>query len=107
MVIGLLAITAIPTVIGVGQAISAQKKQNAAQSKEQEKFHLEAFMSFDDDEEPEEMGTGMLVDNKVRFQSHQPSQLTHVSCSSIFLMIESKATSSVDTTSSIQVKKVI
>lgn len=36
-------------------------------SKEQEKFHLSAVMSFDDDEEPEEMGTGILVDDKVNF----------------------------------------
>ncbi|KAI9167878.1 LOW QUALITY PROTEIN: hypothetical protein HJFPF1_04019 [Paramyrothecium foliicola] len=50
MVIGLLAITAIPTVIGVGQAISAQKKQNAAVSKEQEKFHMVA--QLDDPDEP-------------------------------------------------------
>jgi len=41
MVIGLLAITSIPTVIGVGQAVSAQKKQNAAQ-KESAKFNLTA-----------------------------------------------------------------
>lgn len=40
MVIGLLAVAAIPTVIGVGEAVSAQKKQNAA-NKEQEKFHIE------------------------------------------------------------------
>ncbi|KFA51394.1 hypothetical protein S40293_03204 [Stachybotrys chartarum IBT 40293] len=47
MVIGLLAITSIPTVIGVGQAISAQKRQAAAQSKEQEKFHLIAMVCLD------------------------------------------------------------
>ncbi|KAH0599507.1 hypothetical protein MHUMG1_02295 [Metarhizium humberi] len=41
MVIGLLTITAIPTITGVGQAVSAQKRQNAA-SKEQEKIHLAA-----------------------------------------------------------------
>lgn len=67
MVIGLLAITAIPTVIGVGQAISAQKQQNAAMSKEQEKFHLQAIMEYDGT--PQEVGAGVLVDNKV---SHQP-----------------------------------
>lgn len=42
MVIGLLAVTAIPTTIGVGQAISAQKRQNAA-SREQEKVNLMAM----------------------------------------------------------------
>lgn len=41
MVIGLLTITAIPTITGVGEAVSAQKRQNAA-SKEQEKIHLAA-----------------------------------------------------------------
>lgn len=46
MVIGLLAIAAIPTVTGVGQAISAQKKQNAA-AKEQEKFRLSAILEVD------------------------------------------------------------
>lgn len=43
MVIGLLAIAAIPTVIGVGQAVSAQKKQDAA-AKEQAKFRLTAVL---------------------------------------------------------------
>ncbi|KAL2205910.1 hypothetical protein CC79DRAFT_1369352 [Sarocladium strictum] len=43
MVIGLLAIAAIPTVTGVGQAISAQKKQNAA-SREQEKCYLAGML---------------------------------------------------------------
>ncbi|KAM4055147.1 hypothetical protein HRG_005954 [Hirsutella rhossiliensis] len=43
MVIGLLAIAAIPTVTGVGQAVSAQKRQNAA-AKSQVKFHLAAMV---------------------------------------------------------------
>ncbi|KAH8179135.1 hypothetical protein LIA77_00654 [Sarocladium implicatum] len=43
MVIGLLAIAAIPTVTGVGQAISAQKKQNAA-SREQEKCYMAGML---------------------------------------------------------------
>ncbi|KAJ9149096.1 hypothetical protein NKR23_g4664 [Pleurostoma richardsiae] len=46
MVIGLLTIGAIPTVIGVGEAISAQKRQNAAM-KEKAKFHLTATLSVD------------------------------------------------------------
>ncbi|KAF6816393.1 hypothetical protein CSOJ01_03016 [Colletotrichum sojae] len=46
MVIGLLAIAAIPTVIGTGQAVSAQKRQNA-QAKEQAKFSLTAAMTID------------------------------------------------------------
>lgn len=40
-IIGLLTVTSIPTITGVGQAVSAQKRQNAA-SKEQEKFNLTA-----------------------------------------------------------------
>ncbi|RDA88199.1 hypothetical protein CP532_6786 [Ophiocordyceps camponoti-leonardi (nom. inval.)] len=44
MVLGLLAITAIPTITGVGQAVSAQKKQNAA-AKEQAKFYMTASVA--------------------------------------------------------------
>ncbi|KAK7417598.1 hypothetical protein QQX98_004419 [Neonectria punicea] len=65
MVIGLLAITAIPTVIGVGQAISAQKQQNASLTKEQEKFHLTAVMKRKGKEE--ETGAGVLVNSKLYF----------------------------------------
>ncbi|OAA64366.1 hypothetical protein SPI_03013 [Niveomyces insectorum RCEF 264] len=46
MVIGLLAIAGIPTTIGVCEALSAQKKQDAAQ-KEKAKFHLTAELSID------------------------------------------------------------
>ncbi|KAF4594726.1 hypothetical protein GQ602_000339 [Ophiocordyceps camponoti-floridani] len=52
MVIGLLVITAIPTITGVGQAVSAQKKQNAA-SKEQAKFNLTALTTLPDGTERE------------------------------------------------------
>jgi hypothetical protein len=45
MVIGLLAIAAIPTVTGVGQAVSAQKQMNA-QNKEQVKFNLTAMIEM-------------------------------------------------------------
>lgn len=64
MVIGLLTLTAIPTVTGVGQAVSAQKRQNAA-SKEQEKFHLTAVVEHHDGTE-EPAGTCILKDGKVR-----------------------------------------
>jgi len=37
--LGLLIVSAIPTTIGVGQAISAQKNQNAAQ-KERAQFNI-------------------------------------------------------------------
>ncbi|KAJ6446049.1 Dolichyl-diphosphooligosaccharide--protein glycosyltransferase subunit 1 [Purpureocillium lavendulum] len=56
MVIGLLTITSIPTITGVAEAISAQKKQNAA-SKEQEKFHLGGMLPRDDDDDEEEDDT--------------------------------------------------
>ncbi|KAH7270820.1 uncharacterized protein BKA55DRAFT_533403 [Fusarium redolens] len=63
MVIGLLAITAIPTVTGVGNAVSAQKRQNESMSKEQEKFHL-TFM-LQQNGKIEEVGQGVLVDKKM------------------------------------------
>ncbi|KAI0105002.1 hypothetical protein GGR51DRAFT_200773 [Nemania sp. FL0031] len=44
--LGLLTVGAIPTVIGVAEAIDAQKKQNA-QAKERIKFHLTAKFSHD------------------------------------------------------------
>lgn len=46
MVIGLLVIAGIPTTIGVCEALSAQKKANAA-AKEKAKFHLTAAISLD------------------------------------------------------------
>ncbi|KAM7222698.1 hypothetical protein V8F06_001885 [Rhypophila decipiens] len=46
MVIGLLVVSAIPTTIGVCQALSAQKKADAA-AKEKAKFHLAATVSLD------------------------------------------------------------
>ncbi|RCI15073.1 hypothetical protein L249_6808 [Ophiocordyceps polyrhachis-furcata BCC 54312] len=59
MVLGLLAITAIPTITGVGQAVSAQKKQNAA-AKEQAKFYLTASVpGF------REIGVCVLSDGKL------------------------------------------
>ncbi|GKT49540.1 uncharacterized protein ColSpa_09721 [Colletotrichum spaethianum] len=61
MVIGLLAIAAIPTVIGTGQAVSAQKKQNAA-AKEQAKFSLTTVLDIDGKEEECPI---VLVDNKL------------------------------------------
>lgn len=65
MVIGLLAIAAIPTVTGVGQAVSAQKKANAA-NKEKEKFHLTAVVQ-DGEEESDDYETDFCVlkDGKV------------------------------------------
>jgi hypothetical protein len=56
-IIGLLAVGAIPTTIGVGQAISAQKKQDVA-AKEQAKFHLTALLPDGDE------ASCVLVDGK-------------------------------------------
>ncbi|KAK4191940.1 hypothetical protein QBC35DRAFT_520277 [Podospora australis] len=47
MVIGLLVIAGIPTTIGVCEALSAQKKQNAA-AKEKAKFHMTVTVALDD-----------------------------------------------------------
>ncbi|KAK3318256.1 hypothetical protein B0H66DRAFT_228955 [Apodospora peruviana] len=46
MVIGLLVIAGIPTTIGVCEALSAQKKANAA-AKEKAKFHMTTTVSLD------------------------------------------------------------
>ena len=45
MVIGLLTLAAIPTVVGVGQGVSQQRKQNAekADEKRMAKFYLDAY----------------------------------------------------------------
>jgi len=64
MVIGLLVVSAIPTTIGVCEALSAQKKANAA-AKEKAKFHLTATVSLDDDG-PVECWC-VLKDGKVRY----------------------------------------
>jgi hypothetical protein len=67
MVIGLLAITAIPTVTGVGQAISAQKKSNAA-NKEKEKFHLTAVVEDGEEGDDYETDFCVLKDGKVCYR---------------------------------------
>ena len=69
MVIGLLTITSIPTITGVAEASSAQKKQNAS-SKEQEKFNLTAMLARDEDDDStqgkwKETGFCVLKDGKV------------------------------------------
>jgi hypothetical protein len=73
MVIGLLALTSIPTVIGVGQAVGAQNRQQAA-CKEQQKFNLTAMMPMDG--ELREAAFCVLVDNKVSFRPDSP----HLGC---------------------------
>jgi hypothetical protein len=77
MVIGLLTITSIPTITGVAEAISAQKKQNAS-SKEQEKIHLTAKFCGDNPLSHEQ-ATCFLKDGKVSNSaniSHDQSVLT-------------------------------
>lgn len=64
-ILGLLVVNAIPTTVGVGQAISAQKRQNAAQ-KETAQFQLTSTFRVDgspasDDDE----AYCVLVDGKV------------------------------------------
>lgn len=61
--LGLLVIDAIPTVIGVAEAIDAQKKQNQ-QAKERIKFHLTANLTVDG-KSPIQAATVVFKDNKV------------------------------------------
>lgn len=61
--LGLLTIGAIPTVIGVAEAIDAQKKQNQ-QAKDRVKFNLTAKFSTDD-ESPEQQAFVVFKDFKV------------------------------------------
>jgi hypothetical protein len=67
MVIRLLTLTSIPTITGVGQAVSAQKRQNAA-SKEQEKFNLKVSLP-NGEGVYEETADCVLRDGKVSFQA--------------------------------------
>lgn len=61
--LGLLVIDAIPTVIGVAEAIDAQKKQNQ-QAKERIKFNLTANFSVDG-KSPVQTATVVFKNNKV------------------------------------------
>jgi len=70
MVIGLLVIAGIPTTIGVGQAVSAQKKQNAA-AKEKAKFTVTVELSIDGG--PPKESHVVLGGGKVRLTSCYPS----------------------------------
>ncbi|PHH87423.1 hypothetical protein CDD83_8903 [Cordyceps sp. RAO-2017] len=86
MVIGLLAITAIPTVTGVGQAVSSQKRQNAA-AKEQEKFNLTAVLLPSAEEEAEgkrrrEAGFCVVGDGRLLLDvgEQQPAPAGHRFC---------------------------
>lgn len=61
--LGLLTIGSIPTVIGVAEAIDAQKKQNQ-QAKDRVKFNLTATFSTSD-ESPEQQAFVVLKGGKV------------------------------------------
>lgn len=61
--LGLLIIGSIPTVIGVAEAIDAQKKQNQ-QAKERIKFHLTAKFSIDG-KSPVQQATVVFSNDKV------------------------------------------
>jgi hypothetical protein len=64
MVIGLLTIVSIPTITGVAEAVSAQKRQNAS-SKEQEKINLAAEFSGPETRPTSDQATCFLKDGKV------------------------------------------
>lgn len=73
--LGLLVIGAIPTVIGIAEAIDAQKKQNQ-QAKEKIKFNLTAKFSLGR-KSPVQEATVVFRDNKVRAaasRTPKPSQ---------------------------------
>lgn len=72
MVVGLLSIVAIPTVTGVGQAVSAQKRQNAA-SKEREQFNMTVLLP-ENNANLQEKGTCLLRDGKVRVAPSPPGE---------------------------------
>lgn len=62
--LGLMVVGSIPTVIGVAEAIDAQKKQNQ-QAKDRIKFHLTAKFSPEEGA-PEEQVFAVFKDDKVR-----------------------------------------
>jgi hypothetical protein len=71
--LGLLVVSAIPATIGVGQAVSAQKKQNAAQ-KETAQFNLTVAFRPDGGagEQDEEEAFCVLQGGKVREADSKP-----------------------------------
>jgi len=78
-VLGLLTIAGIPTTIGVSQAVSAQKKQNAA-AKEKAKFQMTAELSVG--ERPAVECWVVLVGGRVSTPGHWPARphQPHPSC---------------------------
>jgi hypothetical protein len=101
MVIGLLTIAGIPTTIGVAQAVSAQKKQNAA-AKEKAKFHLTAELAVDG--ERCECSV-VLTEGKVCLALRNENVSHSRSCTSTTRKRRRPATSSLGTTSPTPARK--
>ncbi|PGH03155.1 hypothetical protein GX51_04190 [Blastomyces parvus] len=76
MVIGLLTIASIPTVIGVCEGVSEQKKANKRKSDEKrlEKFYIDAFCEANSEEAKQLHGRRVVLrDNKVFLDSATPT----------------------------------
>ncbi|PGG97281.1 hypothetical protein AJ79_09267 [Helicocarpus griseus UAMH5409] len=76
MVIGLLTISAIPTVTGVSLGVSEQKKANsrASDAKRLEKFYLDVFCDATSEKAKELQGRRVVLrDNKVFLDSPTPT----------------------------------
>lgn len=79
MVIGLLALTAIPTTTGVAFGTSEQRKANQRREEARRmlKFNIEAECDGDTDDDRAVHGRRVVVrDNKVRRPSQHSSRLT-------------------------------
>lgn len=83
MVIGLLALTAIPTTTGVAFATSEQRKANQRKedARRMLKFNIDAECDGDTDDDRDVHGRRVVVrDNKVRTT---PANTIHASCSNL------------------------
>ncbi|ODH20727.1 hypothetical protein ACO22_05809 [Paracoccidioides brasiliensis] len=72
MVLGIFTITAIPTVVGVSQGVSEQRKENQRQGDEKrlEKFYLDVFCDTNSDAARGLYGRRMVLrDNKIYLDS--------------------------------------
>ncbi|KAK2750008.1 hypothetical protein FQN55_002726 [Onygenales sp. PD_40] len=76
MVLGLLTITSIPTVIGVAEGVSEQKKANRRKDDEKRmaKFYLDVFCEGDSETAKQLAGKRVVLrDNKVYLDSRTPT----------------------------------
>ncbi|KAK2813846.1 hypothetical protein FQN50_000247 [Emmonsiellopsis sp. PD_5] len=76
MVLGLLTITSIPTVIGVAEGVSEQKKANKRKDDEKRmaKFYLDVFCEGDSETARQLVGKRVVLrDNKVYLDSPTPT----------------------------------